>query len=573
MRVLLLTLFAAISYAQTATCINNYKTFPEKFVSGHDGAKFEASDQGIVAKQDFVDFCREACCEDSRCKSFHLEWGETQKRCFLSFQCVNELQMSRDEKFPGRNTLYVKLDCETDICDLVQCINPECPPGIETIVPEGGCCSICAGPLMDCESCVAHSFVWTLGECLKSCEIEDAACYTDVESCKSIKDQDSLRKEGEICGEIPFGGWSGYCEKGLECVGPPQSPVEFESNDDPSRCERIETSSSSGASKNEICGNITEPTSGCIIYHASGLYSEAMCQTQQAAPWWVPGGDFKKPFGECTSNLFGQKVIWECGSNGVIKEKVYYDYPPGSGKGTENCTGEVLEEFEIHNGCSVLPGDNNYVKMTWDDVYCSASDDVTDADCETNSEMCETTTTPTEPKKEGEICGHMSQSGVHKVDCEEGLICEPKSLRCMKPVQETVAPAQTKRQRGQLCGLDAGSCAAGLMCQMRFDGSSICVNAPNSAGLGFGYPYASSPLWNFGMMENMSDMYEEMFENGVGFGGYGNPFIYSDVYGSGMNPLFYSSPRLQKNLRRQPSSYHITSRFRTIYVPVKIRVN
>merc|ERR1712046_238328 len=61
--------------------------------------------------------------------------------------------------------------------------------------------------------------------------------------------------------------------------------------------------------------------------------------------------DFKKPLQTCTTNAISNTVVFECNSQGVLIEHVYYDVLAGVGT-PGDCTGDIVYTMPLHNGCT-----------------------------------------------------------------------------------------------------------------------------------------------------------------------------------------------------------------------------
>merc|ERR1719471_2088612 len=73
--------------------------------------------------------------------------------------------------------------------------------------------------------------------------------------------------------------------------------------------------------------------------------------------------DLERPLGECTTNVIGSSVIFEC-MDGVIMEHVFHDAAQGSVPIEPDCSGDMLYTMPIENGCNAY--DWGSMLATWD---------------------------------------------------------------------------------------------------------------------------------------------------------------------------------------------------------------
>merc|ERR1711912_37730 len=73
--------------------------------------------------------------------------------------------------------------------------------------------------------------------------------------------------------------------------------------------------------------------------------------TGGASNYWWGHLDYQKPLHTCTTNAIDNTVIFECNSQGVLIEHVYYDTLAGVGI-QGDCTGDIVYTMPLHNGCT-----------------------------------------------------------------------------------------------------------------------------------------------------------------------------------------------------------------------------
>merc|ERR1719493_6854 len=97
----------------------------------------------------------------------------------------------------------------------------------------------------------------------------------------------------------------------------------------------------------------------------------AMAQTNTSAPDFNPNLHhvdevLRRPIGVCTTNVIGSSVIFECKGD-YINEKVYIDATQGNAPTEPDCSGDLLYNMPIYNGCNTYEwGD---MLAVWDG-YC-----------------------------------------------------------------------------------------------------------------------------------------------------------------------------------------------------------